>query len=184
MIPRTIPEQLAWLANQIADMKRQARNRKRTGKVAEVDHKKGLARVEISKPDGQAFLSPWLPWKEVASGGIKSHIPPTVGEQVDLVSESGDLTDAVIDMSTPSNDNPRPHDGPEAVIVKGNSRLQIGEDVISVSSSKITLTADKLQLHGDVEIEGGSLTHNGTNIGSTHVHSGVERGGADTNGPH
>ncbi|MCA1263302.1 phage baseplate assembly protein V, partial [Nitratireductor aquimarinus] len=72
----------------IAELERRGRNRKRTGVVAELDLKKGLARVRISDGD-RPFLSPWVPWKEIAAGGIKSHIPPTVGEQVDLVSESG-----------------------------------------------------------------------------------------------
>ena len=70
--------------------------------------RRGLARVKFEERDGRPYLGPWMPWKEIASGGIKSHIPPTVGEQVDVLSESGDLADGVIDMSTPSNENPRP----------------------------------------------------------------------------
>ncbi|MCA1262562.1 phage baseplate assembly protein V, partial [Nitratireductor aquimarinus] len=85
------------------------------------------------------FLSPWVPWKEIAAGGIKSHIPPTVGEQVDLVSESGDLTDAVIDMSTPSNSNPRPHDGPEAMVVHEDVTILIGAGEARVVAPKIEL---------------------------------------------
>jgi len=154
MIPSTLPEQMADLYNRIAELERRGRNRKRTGTVKAVDNAKGLARVMISKPDGKEYLSPWLPWKEVASGGIKSHIPPTEGEQVDVVSESGDMTDAVIDMSTPSNANPRPHDGPEAVITKGNSRLFFGDDLISLSATKIVLDGE-VHLGG----EGGQLLH-------------------------
>ncbi len=183
MIPRTVPEQIAWLASQIAEMRRRERNRKRTGSIMEVDHKKGLARVELSKPDGKPFLTGWLPWKEVASGGIKSHIPPTIGEQVDVVSENGDLTDGVIDMSTPSNQNPRPHDGPEAVITKGNSKLFIGDGVIAISSDEIELKATTIRIVGNLEVIGSSITHNDTNIGDSHVHGGVERGGAETDRP-
>lgn len=184
MIPDTQPEQMAWLASQIADLKRQARNRKRTGTIAEVDHKKGLARVKLSEPDGKPYLSGWLPWKEVASGGIKSHIPPTVGEQVDVLSESGDLTDGVIDMSTPSNQNPRPHDGSEAVITKGASKLLIGDNVISVQSVEVRLDAENINVNGNLHVSGDELTHNGVNISSDHVHGGVAPGGSDTDGPH
>lgn len=139
MIPRTLSEQVADIYRRLAESERRARNRKRTGKVAEVDTKKGLARVELSSQDGKTFLSGWLPWKEIASGGIKSHIPPTVGEQVDVVSENGDLSDGVIDMSTPSNANPRPHDGAEAVITKGNSRIVISDDEVTISAGEIVL---------------------------------------------
>lgn len=133
---------LVELERKVAEQERRNRNRKRTGVVAEVDTGKGLARVKISDGEQGPYLSPWVPWKEVASGGIKSHIPPTVGEQVDVVSESGDLTDAVIDMSTPSSDNPRPHDGPEAVITKGSVRLFISDGEVRVDAPSMTFTAD------------------------------------------
>lgn len=36
---------------------------------------------------------------------------------------------------------------------------------------------------GNVSMSGGTLTHDGKNIGSTHTHSGVQVGGANTGGP-
>ena len=36
---------------------------------------------------------------------------------------------------------------------------------------------------GNVAIEGGSLTHNGKNVGSDHSHSGVQSGGSNTGAP-
>lgn len=38
-------------------------------------------------------------------------------------------------------------------------------------------------LKGNVEITGGTLTHNGKNVGSTHTHSGVQTGGGSTGAP-
>lgn len=154
MIPRTLPEQVADLYRRLAEVERRNRNRKRTGKIAEIDFENGLARVELSTQDGKPYLSPWMPWKEIASGGIKSHIPPTIGEQVDVVSESGDLTDAVIDMSVPSSANPRPHDGPEAVITKGDSRITISDDAFVIRAGKIVLDGE-VHLGG----EGGEPVH-------------------------
>lgn len=167
--PDNPADQIVWLVNEIAEIKRRDRNRKRTGKIAEVDLKSGLAKVEFHRHDGTAYVSGWLPWKEVAAGGIKSHIPPSAGEQVDVVSESGDLTDAIIDMSTPSDENPRPHDGPEAVLEMGNSRFMIGSDEIRMVSGKIVLDAD-VHLGG----EGGKLLHrkgDGDSAGDTAVGS-------------
>ena len=114
-----------------------------------VDLKKGLARVKFEERDGAPYLGPWMPWKEVASGGIKTHIPPTVGEQVDVLSESGDLADGVIDMSTPSNENPRPHDGPEAVITKGDVRIEIADDLTTVRSPAVVVYSQSIDL-GDI----------------------------------
>jgi len=48
---------------------------------------------------------------------------------------------------------------------------------VSMGVSGITLTAAR------VEIQSGTLTHNGTNIGATHVHSGVVAGVGNTGGP-
>lgn len=173
--PRTLEEQMIAIFSRIGEIERRARNRKRTGKIADVDHKKGLARVELSKPDGKSFKTGWIPWKEIAAGGIKSHIPPSVGEQVDVVSENGDMTDAIIDMSTPSNENKRPHDGPEAVLVMGSTRLTISDGAVEIVSN--------VTIKGDLSVEGSALTHNGTNVGETHQHDGVLPGGGLTGEP-
>ena len=171
-IPRMLHGQIADIYRRLAEAERRSRNRKRTGTVTEVDNAKGLARVEISKTDGTAFVSPWLPWKEIAAGGIKSHIPPTVGEQVDVVSENGDLTDAVIDMSTPSNQNARPHDGPEAVITKGAVRITISDDETLVQSPNVRVEAQDVRVEAenvDVEAEKAVVT-------SPEIHLGDEGG--------
>ena len=159
----------------IAELERRLRNHKRTGVVAEVDTAKGLSRVKLMDGEKWPYLSPWMPWKEVAAGGIKTHIPPTVGEQVDVVSESGDLTDAVIDMSTPSNANPRPASGADAVITKGATRITIGDGVTEIIAD--------VTIKGSLAVEGPSVTHNGTNIGDTHKHEDVTLGSALTGPP-
>lgn len=125
----SIIDRMVELGRRVADLERRNRNRRRVGVVTEIDHAKGLARVKFSEKP-KPYISPWMPWQEIAAGGIKTHIPPTVGEQVDVVSENGDLTDGIIEMSTPSNANPRPHDGPELVIVRGNARFEMADGFI------------------------------------------------------
>lgn len=143
-LPDTIDGQVVELYRRIGEIERRARNRKRTGKVDEIDLEKGLARVNF----GDDFRSGWIPWKEVAAGGIKTHIPPTIGEQVDVVSENGDLTDAVIDMSSPSNDNPRPHNGAEAVIEHGDVRITIAEGQVTVKGPVVIVDSPDVRLGG------------------------------------
>jgi hypothetical protein len=122
-------DRIVELERRVAEQERRNRNRRRTGVVTEIDHEKGLARVKLSdKP--KPYITPWMPWQEIAAGGIKTHIPPTVGEQVDVISENGELTDAVIEMSTPSNQNPRPHNGPELVIVRGEARFEMTDTFV------------------------------------------------------
>jgi phage baseplate assembly protein gpV len=188
-IPNDLPGQIRWIADQIADQKRRDRNRKRLGTVSEVDHKKGLARVEFSDQGGKKFIGPWMPWGEVAAGGTRSHIPPTVGEQVAVISESGDLADGEISMSVPSNANPRPHDGPEPVITHGDVRLQINKDeftftgTLRVKKGDLIVEEGDASITGSVHFKGPSVRHNDKNIGDTHIHSGVEPGGATSSVP-
>lgn len=168
-------DEFVEMQRRVFELERRAANRKRTGTVQEVDLKKGVARVLIESDGERPFLSPAMPWKEIAAGGISTHIPPTIGQQVDVVSESGDLTDGIIDFSTHSNANPRPHDGPEAVVVHGATRFVI-------SDGKVDITAD-VTVNGNLQVNGKSMRHNEKNVGDSHTHGGIEPGGANTDEP-
>ena len=156
-IPAALPDQMVDLYRRIAELERRLANKKRTGLIAEVDAEKGLARVRLSTDPqtGQPYLSPWIPWKEVSMGQIKTHFPPSVGEQVEVVSETGDLTDALIETSIPSNQNARPHDkGGEAMIKNGSTTILITDGEVRITAGKIVLEG-ATHLGGD----GGQLVH-------------------------
>ena len=155
MIPRTLEEQIADLYHRIAEGERRNRNRKRTGRIAEGPDDKGRYRVKISEQGGTPYLSPWVKPKTYAAGGVKMDVVYTVGEQVDLVSESGDLTDAVIEMSTYSEANARENTGNVPLHIK------IGSTVIQAGGDGVTITASKIVLDGEVHLggEGGQLLH-------------------------
>lgn len=52
-----------------------------------------------------------------------------------------------------------------------------------VSPTKIVAQAPELSIIGNLSIFGGTLSHNGVNVGSDHVHSGVQSGSATTSVP-
>lgn len=174
MIPQTTPEIFADLYKRIAEMQRRLDGQNRTGVVTEVNAAEGWARVDLG-PDpitGESMGSAKLPWEEPAMGGIKWHIPPKVGEQVRVRSESGDLSDARIAVgSVPSDANPRPHDkgdehvrtvGDVRILEKdGNVRIEVGGAVIDIKPGKVKITCDEIVLDGDVHLggEGGKLVH-------------------------
>ncbi len=54
---------------------------------------------------------------------------------------------------------------------------------LSATAESISLTAGSISLSGSVSISGGSLTHNGTNVGSSHRHDSVLAGPDMTGGP-
>lgn len=188
---------LRTLTFRVAELERRARNRSRIGTVSEVDPARGLARVELSTgTDGSPFLTGWIPWQEQAAGAARTHFPLSVGQQVRVRSQSGDLTDAEIEASLPSNTNTRPSsNGDEYVVIDvGAARIVVGDGGttvrVSVGASSFTMTSGSTVLEsaeitfkGDVAIEGSSVTHNGSNIGASHVHGGVEPGAANTGPP-
>lgn len=173
-------DELAW---RITDLERRGANRKRTGTIAEVGtgENAGKYRVQFSNQNGKPFLSPWMKTRTIGAGGVKFDIVRTVGEQVEVLSENGDLTDGVIDLSVYSNDNARAN-GANVPL-----HIQIGDAILEMSGEGLTITAGTITLKGDVKvegpvtIEGDSLTHNGKNVGSTHIHP--ESIGVVTGGP-
>lgn len=172
MIPDTPEAVVTDLYHRIAEIERRNRNRKRTGRIAEGPDDKGRYRVKISEQGGTPYLSPWVKPKTYAAGWVKMDVVYSVDEQVDLVSESGDLTDAVIEMSTYSEANARENTGNVPLHIKiGSTVIQAGGDGVAIKSGAITL-------------ESATLTHNGKNIGDTHVHGGIVVGGSDTSTPH
>lgn len=155
MIPDSPEDVITDIYHRLAEIERRNRNRKRTGTIAEGPDDKGRYRVKISEQGGTPYLSPWVKPKTYAAGGVKMDVVYTVGEQVDLVSESGDLTDAVIEMSTYSEANARENTGNVPLHIK------IGSTVIQAGGDGVKITAGKIVLDGEVHLggEGGQLLH-------------------------
>jgi phage baseplate assembly protein V len=168
VIPTTTPEIIRDLYHRIAELDRRLAGMERPGKVAEVDPVAGTARVELGRDPvtGAPFLSPPLRWAEAGMGGIKTHTPPTVGEQVVVRSPSGDIADGYIAQSVPTTDNKRPSDkGDEHVLTK------IGGTSIVAKDGRVHIKADKIVLEGNVYLGG----ENGAKL----VH---RKGDADSDG--
>lgn len=67
---------------------------------------------------------------------------------------------------------------------QGNAVLQnlAGTVKIALFPNKVKITSPNIEIVGDVSITG-AITNNGKNIGSTHVHSGVQTGISNTGQP-
>lgn len=170
---------VAAQARQIEELRRRARGRSREGIVTQADPAKGLVRVDVGTP-GRPFVTGWIPAEALSTGDLAIQADPVVGQHVRVVSESGDLTDAVVALSSFSASAPRP-------AARG------GELHLRLGSTRITATADgvTLESHGTrlvvsasgVAITGPTVTHGGTNIGRTHTHGGVDSGPSNTSTP-
>jgi len=102
---------------------------------------------------------------------------------VKICSESGDLRDATIQNSINSDANARPSGAGDTYVLSsvGDTTIKVtgggSAAVIAVGGVVLTVSA------AGVTIVGGSVTHNGTDIGDTHTHSGIAPGLARTGDP-
>ena len=170
--------ELVELAARVAELERRFSGLMRPGTVAEVDPAKHIMRLNFGdSDDGQPFLSPWIPYTQVA-GALKIHTPPSTGQQFTMLAPSGDWQQAVALPLTWSDQNKAPSDnGDEHVLTFGNVRITLKDNLTAVKVGDVTMTVT-----GDgVAITGGRVEHDEKNIGSTHRHEDVISG-ADLTG--
>lgn len=77
--------------NSIAELNRLLENLIRLGTIAEVQHVPPRVRVSTGE-----LLTTWLPWIALRAGADQDWDPPTEGEQVVLMSPSGQLANGVV----------------------------------------------------------------------------------------
>lgn len=188
--------ELVELAARVAEIERRYSGTMRHGTVEEVDPAKQAVRLNLGKDvDGKPFLSPWVPYAQIA-GALKVHTPPSKGQQFTMLAPTGDWQQAVALPMTWSNQNKSPSSkGDENVITYGNVALTLKDDLtkVVVGGTDFEVTGDHVKatiggvsvvISGDgMAIAGGRVTHNGKNIGSTHIHGGVVSGGDLTDVP-
>lgn len=177
------------LAARIAELERRFSGVMRHGTVEEVDAGKQRVRLKFGKDvDGRPFLSPWVPYAQLA-GALKVHAPPSRGQQFTALSPNGDWQQAVALPMTWSDQNKSPSsNGDENVLTYGNVKATIKDDLTQfhVGSTEFEITSGRVLIKlggvtveitgGGVSITGGRVEHNGKNIGSTHIHGGVVPG--------
>ena len=175
-----LPDIIADIYTRLAEIDRRRANGKRTGTIHEVDDAKGLYRVKLgTDDDGAPFLTPWMPNQEMAMGDVRIATGLTVGEQVDIVSETGDLSDAMIATSIEQDKHPRPpvkageyrirreaddveiYLGPDKTLLKAKGatltitsrgvRIAVDGVVLEVTACGIAITGDMTQtgIHTD-----------------------------------
>jgi hypothetical protein len=166
---RIVTREMRRLYKQIDDLDRRMASMVLAGPVAAIDGDR--IRIELLPQDsrtGKPFLSPWVQVQEAASadGASATHFPVKIGDPMRLFSPNGELGSfsfAVRDSYTSSAANPTDKKQQALVIRHGGCSMVFDGDEIKLLSGKVT--------------------HNGANIGDTHIHDGVERGGAVTNPP-
>lgn len=180
----------------LVELLRLIHNLIRLGTIAEVDHARARVRVQSGE-----LLTNWLPWIEARAGATRDWDPPTQGEQVVVFSPGGDPAAGFVISGLFSDAHPAPADSadlwrrlfPDQALFEYNhaaSRLRINlPGSIEISAPGGTAWVGDINHQGAMSREGaydqqgGSLTHNGKNVGHDHAHKGVVAGNSNTKGP-
>jgi phage baseplate assembly protein gpV len=154
---KRMAEDFERLIFRLAELERRVRNIVRYGRVAEVDAAKGRVKVideELGGGEGKSITTDWLPWAEIG-GAFKTWTPPSVGQQVAVISPSGNLGQGLVLPNAFSEQFPPPSDkGDEHVMTVGETRITVKGDEVRFSSPKIVFEGDT-HLGG----EGGEPVH-------------------------
>ncbi len=176
-----------------AELLRLIHNLVRLGTIANVDHARARVRVATGE-----ITTAWLPWLEERAGTTRTWNPPTVGEQVVVFAPGGDMASAVVLAGLYRTQHPAPSDSadvwhavmPDGAVIEydhaashlqatlpGSATLDAQGDVTVTTPAALTATAGggatlnaDTVINGTLAINGGSVTHNGTDIGDSHQH--------------
>lgn len=176
----------------LGELSRQIANLIRVGEVTETDFTDTDApRVKVAV---SGFESDWLPFGAKRAGNTKTWSPLSIGEQVLILSPYGDLGQAIIVCSLYSATNPAPASSaslekdtfPDGTSISYDSASHTLNATITADRGKIALAVGGVTFvitSSGLDIQGGQVTHNGKNIGSSHLHGGIQRGGQNTDAP-
>jgi phage baseplate assembly protein V len=98
---------------QLPDLLRRLENIVRMGTVAEVRHTLPAALVRVRSGGN---TTDWRPYVESRAGDTRTWNPPTIGEQVVLLSPGGDLAGAIVLGGIHQNDHPAPSTDPNRTV--------------------------------------------------------------------
>ena len=169
------------LSARIEDVSRRQASMILSGPVAEIDGNR--VRLELGPADettGKPFLSPWVQLQD-AAGATGTHFPVKVGDPMRLLSPNGEIGSAslaVRDSHTTDAPNPAEQNSDFVIAYGGGSIvMRDGEVILSGGGASVRLAG------GDIALLSGRLVHNEKNVGDTHNHGGVKRGGSNTDEP-
>jgi len=147
----------------ISELQRKMANIVRIGVVKEIDYEKAKVRVKIGD-----IVTDYLPWITSRAGEGRSWLPPSINEQVVVLSPLGELSLGVVlagiyqqKYAAPENkkeiNSVKFQDGTKFTYDKGKHHLEIevvdkitlkaGKSSIEMTKSGIKLKADKINLN-------------------------------------
>lgn len=177
------------------ELNRQFQNLSTIGTVLAIDAKNWLMRLQIDDNE-----TDWIPIPAMAAGVVKIWRCPTIGEQFSVISQGGELCNAIAQVSLFSEQNPSPSSDPHTVFIElgkhafyvniatGEAHFKLNKCTFDVAETVFT---GEVQVAKSLNVNGGitaldEISSNteimAKNIKLTeHKHLGI-KGGSDTSG--
>ena len=137
-----------------SEMHRQMQNLIKFGTIKEIDHKKARVKVATGK-----VITNWIPWITTA-GSIKVWNPLSIGEQVLVISQSGDHSVGVAIPSIYQNKFSSPSDKENVIKLELSNKTSIEFDkdsdefLLKIDDTKIIVGSEKIGIElGNAEIK-------------------------------
>lgn len=141
----------------------------RIGSILDIDYAARLVRVKSGKLD-----SNWLEWRPSRAGTTKTWDPPSIGEQVMILSPSGVIENGIVMPSIYCDDFDAPSDDPAlhmteypdgATISYNHSTGELiahgVKTALVEASTQVTLDTPHVRITGTLEVDGMLTYHNG-----------------------
>jgi phage baseplate assembly protein V len=145
-----------------AELNRRIENLIRLGTIAEVDHAAHRVRV-----DSGELLTAWLKWRTGRAGATRTWSPPTIGEQVMILSPSGELANGIVMPSIFCDAHDSPSDSATEHVIEFPDGARLSYDHASgaltasgiqtatiQAAVSVTLNTPETHITGDVQIDG------------------------------
>jgi phage baseplate assembly protein V len=175
----------------ITELFRKLANIVRVGTISDVDYEKQLVRVQIGE-----LKTGWLRFLTLRAGSVRIWSPPSLDEQVVVISIGGELKQGLVIPALFQNAFPAPSNSADVhcIAFKDDAVIEYNTATHALSitlpaAGSLTLTAPGgVTINGNITVTG-TIHSTGDQIAGViseinHVHGGVEGGSSNTGAPH
>lgn len=157
---------------EIAELSRRLENMIRIGTIAEIDHAARRVRV-----DSGSLTTDWLKWRVGRAGATRTWEPPTIGEQVMILSPSGELANGIVIPSIYSDAHDAPDASPDTHVTSYPDGAVVSYNHQTGAMGVTGIKSATIEASGDVAINCAGATVNCTGKAAVTAEGGIELDG-------
>ena len=151
----------------LSELQRRLANVVRKGKVHSVQLNPPRCRVEVQP----GVVTTWLPWSHGRAANSRDWEPISVGEQVVVLSESGELNNGVVIAGLHTAANPSPSFDPDQHVTEYDDGTRVVYDRKAHALTVTIAQGGTAELNCSVFYVNADIVHNGNQTTSGNIHA-------------